>query len=412
MDLSMNIGGNGAYNPARIVLARHMEGVTQRELSGKTGISQSRLSKIQNGFVVFGEHDAKRIATALAYPLSFFSSDWPSLPLTALTYRKTSKSSVSELSAVAAEYSMLAWTAVRLSELLRISGRKRAWIDAIAPKTDTVSSDTVEELAAESRARMGLKSTGAIGNLTRSLERCGVVVAPMSSTGGRLDGTGSRYASEGVTCPSCGDTLCIGYSAGSCISGDRQRFAKAHELGHLILHRRRRPAEARQAEHEAHLFAGALLLPADDARQMLQENSTLGDYLKVKSGWGISVSAVISRARTLGIIDVDRYRSLNIQLSSRGWRKREPVNVGVEHPLLLKQMLEAAFGVEATNGERVVKSFEAADSLGVPFRYLDYWAGGLVEEGADLGYCEPRITAAASDDETLMPPDPSKTAHH
>ena len=54
----------------------------------------------------------------------------------------------------------------------------------------------------------------------------------------------------------------------------------------------------------------------------------------------------------------------------------------MEHPVLLKQMIQAAYGVGAgVSTDQPVRSFEASDALGAPFRYLDYWAGGLVEEG-------------------------------
>lgn len=70
----------------------------------------------------------------------------------------------------------------------------------------------------------------------------------------------------------------------------------------------------------------------------------------------------------------------------------------MEHPVLLKQMIQAAYGVGAgVSTDQPVRSFEASDALGAPFRYLDYWAGGLVEEGADMGFYEKRIKEVASD---------------
>ena len=41
------------YHAERIAQARHLEGMTQRELSERSHISQSKLSKLQNGFIVF-----------------------------------------------------------------------------------------------------------------------------------------------------------------------------------------------------------------------------------------------------------------------------------------------------------------------------------------------------------------------
>lgn len=385
------------YNAERIVQARHLEGMTQKELSERSRISQSKLSKLQNGFAVFGEEEARSIAVALGFPVSFFICDDPMLPMTALTYRKTSKSSMSELAAVSVEYSSLCATVSRLARILGMTERKPTWIHELAPHRQELSNSEIDAIAGQARTCMGLATDGPIGNLTRSMERQGIVVAPMRSTGSK-DDENFKLTNEGISYPKHVGMPCIGYSAGGSISGDRQRFTKAHELGHLILHRYRRPETPRQMEQEAHLFAGALLLPSDDMSRRIGRNATLSDFLKVKSGWGISVAAAISRAHASGTISTDRYRSLQIQLSNRGWRKHEPVNVGKEHPLLLKQMIQAVFGVNSNaTGERAIKSIEAADKLAIPFRYLDCWADGLVEEGTELGFVEQRISLVASD---------------
>lgn len=110
-------------------------------------------------------------------------------------------------------------------------------------------------------------------------------MAPMKSTTGGSDDEKTRLTSEGVTYPQCEEMSCIGYSAGKCISGDRQRFTKAYELGCLVLHRYRKPDTSQQLEREARLFAGALLLPANDMLRSIQEDAALNDLLKVKSGW-------------------------------------------------------------------------------------------------------------------------------
>lgn len=100
----------------------------------------------------------------------------------------------------------------------------------------------------------------------------------------------------------------------------------------------------------------------------------------------MSISSMISRASNLGIIDADRTRSLQIQLSARGWRKEEPVHVGDEHPILLKQMIVAGYG-DPADPNKGIDTFKAENSLNVPFRFLDQWADGLKEQGASMGFC-------------------------
>ena len=185
------------YHAERIAQARHLEGMTQRELSERSHISQSKLSKLQNGFIVFKENEARSIAAALGFPVSYFTREDPILPMTAVTYRKTSKSSMGELSAVSIEYSELCATVSRLSGLLGMTAGKTAWIRKIAPRTPELSVSEIDRIANQARTCMGLEPVGPIGNLTRSLERQGIVVAPMKSTGGS-DGGKTRVTSEGI----------------------------------------------------------------------------------------------------------------------------------------------------------------------------------------------------------------------
>ena len=71
---------------------------------------------------------------------------------------------------------------------------------------------------------------------------------------------------------------------------------------------------------------------------------TLRSLAWVKSQWGISISSLIRRGHDLRLIDQQRYQSLMKQLSARGWRKQEPVEVPVERPALLPKTLRLVYG--------------------------------------------------------------------
>jgi len=55
------------YGKTGIVLrgARYREGISQKELANRTGITQNNISKIENGKRVIGEKVAKKLAKAL-----------------------------------------------------------------------------------------------------------------------------------------------------------------------------------------------------------------------------------------------------------------------------------------------------------------------------------------------------------
>lgn len=374
------------YNPKRVVLLRQVERLTQEALSEKTGISQGTISKIENRQIELTDAVVAKIAMAFDYPTTFFTDSSETLAITSLTYRHTSNSSIGELNAIAAEYSMLCGVADQLSSNLNIHP-KTEWIDDLALREDPSGGDVIEKLAEKTRDRLGLPSAGNIGNLTRALERVGIIVAPLHSL---ISKQKANLNSDGVTMPTReGRSMpVIGYSIRN-NTGDRLRFTIAHELGHLVLHKYRKPANYREMEREAHRYAGALLMPQADAKILLDEHFMLSDLVRLKASWGMSIAAMVIRASNLGIIGANRTRSLQIQINSRGWRKQEPVHVGNEHPILMKQIMTARYA--DGNPDRGIDTFTAEKELNVPFRYLDQWSDGLKESGDELGFSSKRF---------------------
>jgi Zn-dependent peptidase ImmA (M78 family) len=59
----------------------------------------------------------------------------------------------------------------------------------------------------------------------------------------------------------------------------------------------------------------------------------------LKRYWKTSMSSLIRRARDLGVITEQRYKSLMVQLSQRGFTKSEPVEVPREQPSVVEQIL-------------------------------------------------------------------------
>lgn len=374
------------YNPERVVLLRQVERLTQKTISEKTGVSQGTLSKIENRQVELTAPVVSKIAAAFDYPVSFFEEATGAAATTSLTYRHTSSTSVGELNAIATEYSMLCGVVDRMSASLGLRS-KTTWIDAMALRDDPDDAGAIERLAEKTRNSLGLPPSGNIGNLTRALERVGIVVAPLHSLTAKQK---ANLNSDGVTMPARDMNLMpvIGYGIRN-NTGDRLRFTIAHELGHLLLHKYRKPATYRDMEREAHRYAGALLMPQADARILLGDHFMLSDLARLKASWGMSIASMVSRASNLGLIDANRTRSLQIQINSRGWRKQEPVHVGDEHPVLMRQIMTAKYAGKTPG--LGIDSLTAEKELKVPFRYLDQWSDGLKEYGAELGFSSKRF---------------------
>ena len=123
----------------------------------------------------------------------------------------------------------------------------------------------------------------------------------------------------------------------------RQRFDVAHELGHLIMHADAEPG-GRVVEDQAHRFASELLMPAAQIRGLLPV--TMGGNVwvtlaKLKEQWGVSMQALLYRARRLGRLGDVSYRNAMTTISARGWRRDEPgLMATIEQPSLLPRAVE------------------------------------------------------------------------
>ncbi|MCC5917852.1 MAG: ImmA/IrrE family metallo-endopeptidase [Cryomorphaceae bacterium] len=101
----------------------------------------------------------------------------------------------------------------------------------------------------------------------------------------------------------------------------RKRFTALHELAHHAL---LFPGEMKERDKEnlCHAFASAVLYPEEMAKKDLHKERFHfyeKELVILKERWGISISAIFSRARQLGIINNYVYRKFNIGFKQRGY---------------------------------------------------------------------------------------------
>lgn len=312
-------------------------GMSQAELAAAAGVTQALISQAEKGVRAATEDLLSSVAAATGTPLSFFNVDPDELPTDTLHFRKKASASAKEVKRVEATVR----EAYRVAARLMASTKVRR--TALPCAQGEISMDGIEDWAARTRDALGVGRDGALRHVTRACERAGIPVVPLVLVDAAGHGEDIVVGHSGVSCwRGSGDPYLISYFTAS--SGDRQRFTVAHELGHLVLHTARRSVEAKEAEKEAHRFAGAFLLPEERAREAFEGTFTLRDLAQLKQRWGISIQALIMRASHLGIIDDDRKTSLYKQLGARGWRTNEPVTVHPEQPALMRAMLGRRFG--------------------------------------------------------------------
>ena len=134
----------------------------------------------------------------------------------------------------------------------------------------------------------------------------------------------------------------------------RQRFDVAHELGHLVMHGEAEPG-SKTIEDQAHRFASEFLLPAEEIHDLLPTSmgrSAWTTLFRLKEQWGVSVAALLFRARQLGRLSDVSYRNAMIRMSQQGWRRDEPgAVVSIEQPSLMPRALELLDSVGITADE-------------------------------------------------------------
>jgi len=105
---------------------------------------------------------------------------------------------------------------------------------------------------------------------------------------------------------------------------DRVRFTAAHELGHLLCGFPERDG----AESLCYAFAGAFLLPRDAVERALmpaRRKISFWELKELKESYGISLQAIIYRARALGLVTGRQVRNFRETIRANGWPVTEPV---------------------------------------------------------------------------------------
>lgn len=135
-------------------------------------------------------------------------------------------------------------------------------------------------------------------------------------------------------------------------------------------------------EDQAHYFASALLLPAQEFSNDLW-SPTLDGMLAIKERWKVSVGAMIKRCEALGIVEDEAARRLWINYNRRLWRKSEPFDgkMEKERPRILRR----CFAKLLSEGEQSVSQILNALALSPNDieEICDLEAGTLTGETAD-----------------------------
>lgn len=132
---------------------------------------------------------------------------------------------------------------------------------------------------------------------------------------------------------------------------ERKRLTALHELAHLLLVFNEN-VEHKEREKLCHRFAGAILMPRDTFIQELgssRRDISIPELIAIKETYGISMQAVMARAKDLGVITEDRFLRFRFWLNKDSNRRKEigfGEYIGREHSARFKQLLYRATSEE------------------------------------------------------------------
>jgi Zn-dependent peptidase ImmA (M78 family)/transcriptional regulator with XRE-family HTH domain len=335
------------FERERLRLARELVGLSQNQLAGLVSLSAAAISQFESGATRPSPESLTQLANALQVPVHFFSQPivethegfFRSLRRTAVADRRRARS-------VAHIAHDVAFTAAQLGKFPPRD------IPQLVPSCLNADRAEIEAIAEGVRQSWSLPD-GPVGNVVELLERHGVVVVRLPLGSADVDAFSLPFADHPV--------VVLGSDKND---RARSRFDTAHELAHLAMH-----GEliwgVKEVETQAHQFAAAFLMPAQQIRKELPTTVDWPTLFALKEHWQVSLAALLMRAKTLGCMSEGTYLTAVKASSAKGWRRREPVPLGPpEQPqLLLEFMKEASGPLRKFLPEAVIDSITIASTV-------------------------------------------------
>jgi Zn-dependent peptidase ImmA (M78 family)/transcriptional regulator with XRE-family HTH domain len=308
-------------NPEMVRLTREARGLTQAELAQAAGVQQGTVSKVENGLIDLEPERVDALAHALGYPAALLREPAHTEAVLALFHRKLRTTPASKVRAAQARVNL---ARLHLSKLL--SGVELEHAHTF-PQLDLDALEGDVEVAAQTVRRTWRLPMGPIRNMTAAVEAAGGIIAELDFGEVGIDAAAQWPRGDRPY-----------FFMRPALPPDRWRFNLAHEVGHMVLHDA--PGYP-DLEAQAHAFAGALLVPAEELRPQIPARLTLASLLELKLYWGVSMAMLVMRASQIGAITDRQKRSYFQMANARGMRKVEPGRVPAETPTLVRKVLDA-----------------------------------------------------------------------
>ncbi len=297
----------------RLQRARKAAGLSMGKLAEEVGVSANAIKKYEHGVNMPSSDNLLKMADALNVRTEYFFRP-VEVELQEIEYRKKSNLPKKLLNRLTADVMN---QAERWSMLLDLYPDTDCPIPTFSLPAELPAEvgdlEEIEEISNQMRRVWNL-GLDPIPELITAMESKGVMIISTQVEGvNQFDGLAGRIGKIPVVV------------FASLLSGDRQRFTLAHELGHLVL--LNRLAKNLGEEKACNRFAGAFLLPKKAVVEIMgKHRHTIEpiELLLLKHEFGISMTAILMRLEQCGVISANLKRRYFIEFGKLGWRKQEP----------------------------------------------------------------------------------------
>jgi Zn-dependent peptidase ImmA (M78 family)/transcriptional regulator with XRE-family HTH domain len=334
---------NSSFQPEQLKSARRLRALSLRELSEALKsngfeLSKQAISKYENGLALPPTDTLAELAKALEVSTSYFF-ETEAVRLDKIEFRKLDNYAAKESERIVEEVKL---ELARYLELESILGIETKFVfPDIKREVSTLSQ--IEEYARLLRVEWGL-GTNAIPNVSDMLEDNHIKLIQIE-TSVELDGF-STFANDLYPVVVLNKTKLDDKQ-------DRKRWTALHELGHILLEFGELPHK--EVERYCHYFAGAMLFPEKKFKDELGQQRTklsFNELEELKQEYGISMQAIVYRAKELGVITQSYYRQFFFLFNQLGYKVNEPVAYYGKRPssrfdkLLFRALTEEVIDIE------------------------------------------------------------------
>lgn len=367
--------GTPGFVGDRLREAREVRGLTAVALAEIAEVSPQAVSQYEMGRSSPSPEMLRTLAGAVNMPVHFFTKPMRDYERGTVFYRSMSSATKSARTRAERRFAWLRDIVRYLAEFVQLPQANFPNLNIPADPL-LLSNEEIEAAAHEVRQFWGLRS-GPIANMVLLMENHGAVLARDRLGAETLDGLSEFVGEERRP------FVIIGTDKGTPV---RWRFDAAHELGHIVLHaqvsrqRLLRSEHYKRIEDQAHRFAAAFLLPADEFGDDFFA-ANLDTLVALKPKWKVSVAMMITRAHRADFISDDAARRLWINYSRHGWKRNEPYDdsMAAEEPRLLRRSLELVLESGAQTADDVSSALalplgDIESLCGVPAGFLNDYA--------------------------------------